>query len=247
MAWLLLSAGSHMAKVSRSVSQNGRSPKPNATALANWALTRIRSSEDIRALQIWIANDANSAELGAFLGRSPALLHSIVDYATGRQFLSQKQMDTVSVAAAAERHCELALSLFTGLDAAEHPSLHVWEDLPRTDCALATSGAIAAFWACQVALAASIERAIVRLGLPRGLLELKQRHSARAARCLMEWACVSETNVDAFPDSHRIASGINAMVDRYCSGHAVSPRTARTHVNFRRTLCVGEQLTSNLA
>lgn len=240
MAQQLLNGDSHMAKVSRSVNQTERSPKPNATALANWALTRVRSSEDIRALQIWIANDATGAELGAFLSRSPALLHSITEYATSRQFLSPKQMDTVSVAAAAERHCELALSLFIAVDATEHASNHVWQDLPRTDCALATSGAIAAFWACQVALAASIERAIVRLGLPRGLLELKQRHSARAARCLMEWASVSETNVDAFPDSHRIASGINAMVDRYCCGHVVSPRLARTHVNSHRTLYVGD-------
>jgi hypothetical protein len=229
-----------MAKVSRSVNLNERTPKPNATALANWALTRIRSSEDIRALQVWIANDANKEELGAFLSRSPALLHSLTEYATRRQFLSADQVDTVFKAAAAERHCELALSLFMAVDATDYPTHEAWENLPRIDCAVATSGAIAAFWACQVALAASIERAIMRLDLPRGLLELKQRHSARAARCLMEWARVSETNVDAFPESHRIASGINAMVDRYCSGHVVHPRLARTPVHPHRSLCVGE-------
>jgi hypothetical protein len=191
-------------------------PSTNPSSLANWTLVRTRCNPDLLQLQSWLANDASADEVGILMQKTPELLYATVEQAVQRRWLSSEQTRAVTVAVGEERACHVATSHLLGATAGT-----LWhstsEPLKRADCALSASGAIAGFWACQVHVAASIERALVRLGMRRELLQFKRRHSARCARSLIEWGNVSRIDLQTFPGTHRVASGINAMVDRYCA------------------------------
>src|SRR5690606_9402180 len=194
-------------------------PRPTPakpSSLAHWTLVRARGNSDLAQLQSWIANDASADELALLSHRAPGLLFATVDHALQHRWLLNEQGKIATAALAQERACAAAISpLFD----ATHVS--IWhttaQPLRRVDCALGAAGAIAGFWACQVHLAASVERAIERLELPRELLLLKRKHSARCARNLIDWERASHTDLRSFPGTHRVASGITAMVDRYCT------------------------------
>jgi hypothetical protein len=193
-----------------------RSVPSNTSSLTDWTLVRARANQDLAQLQSWLANEANAEELGVLLQRTPTLLYSCVDHAMHKRWLSSAQTEAVTIALAGERTSHVAMWLL--LSATPET---LWQDQARAvrhpDCALSASGAIAGFWACQVQVAASIEKAIVRLGLPSELLQFKRRHSARCARSLIEWGRASRTDLQAFPGTHRVASGITSMVDKYCA------------------------------
>lgn len=194
-------------------------PRPipsKPSTLAHWTLVRARGNSDLAQLQNWIANEASADELALLTQRAPELLFSTVDYVLQRRWLSSEQGQVATSALAQERACSAAISPL--IDATHGSFWHATSSPPRrVDCALGAAGAIAGFWACQVHLAAAVERAIQRLALPRELLVLKRKHSARCARNLIDWERASNTDLHAFPGTHRVASGITAMVDRYCT------------------------------
>jgi hypothetical protein len=218
-------------------------PPRAPAALANWALAHTRPTEEIVKLQNWVTNHASAQELGALLLAAPQLLSSLLDHGVALGHLTSAQVEVVTHHLAAERQFQVTASLLLPELRDEIPQRPSpgWP-LKGSWCSLTTSGAIAGFWACQVALAAAIERSIARLELPRSLLELKQKHSAHCARALMIWAQVSDTNVHTFPETHQIASGINYMLERYCSLCETSNFRSDASVMRR---CASETLTAN--
>lgn len=154
------------------------------------------------------------------LQRAPQLFYAAAEQAVQKRWLSNAQVHAVALAMTEERASESAFSLLLG---ATPESLWCgWQDVApessrHSDCALSASGAIAGFWACQIHLAASVERAMARLDLRGEVLQYKRRHSARCARSLLEWERVSKIDLRAFPGTHRVASGIGSMVDKYCA------------------------------
>lgn len=186
------------------------------SSLANWTLSHARGNSDLIQLQRWVSNEASADEVAALLQRAPSLLDSTFEQAAQRRLLSCDQRQTLSDAVAKERAHHVAVLPLLGAT----PET-LWHSLPeslrRADCDLTAAGSVAGYWACQVQLAASIERAISRLAMPRELLLHKRKHSARCARNLIEWGRVSAIDLRAFPGTHRVASGITAMVERYCA------------------------------
>lgn len=246
LAYPLLKWSTPMGNLSGRASRLGQTstlPTETPAALATWALAHTRPAEEVVKLQSWVTNHASAHELGALLLVAPQLLSSVLDHAVALGHLTSKQLDVLSLHLAAERHFQVTASLLLTDVRDEIPqSLSVGWPLKGTWCPLTTAGAIAGFFACQVALAASTERAIARLELPRSLLDLKQKHSAHCARALMGWAQVSDTNVRAFPETHQIASGINHMIDRYCALFETSNFRSQAP-NLRR--CGFEALTAS--
>ncbi len=214
--------------------------KPSSAALANWALTQTRPVEEVIRLQSWIANEAGLKELETLLIEAPTLLYAVVSESIKTRLFSAEEECSLALVVTAERQLQQAVAKMFDSEAGDYVVTPPWNTYSRYDGELVLCGSIAGYWACQTTLAAAIEKAIVRLGMGRNLLEWKQRHSAHCARSLINWAHVSNADVNSFPASHRLASGIQEMVEKYCSLLTVPTRSGTASI-VRRTLPVARQ------
>lgn len=171
-------------------------------------------------LESWLTNDADLGELTAFLAGSRSIHSAVVSRAAQHGLTVGAHGNALAAAVAAEQQAHRAVAVFIEAELGETDVDHNRETLPHLDCPIVASGSVAGLWACQVVLAAATERAMLRLGLRRELLELKQRHSACSARCLVEWSRAAQTAALS-GDGQRVppalAAGFDRVVERYCA------------------------------